>query len=233
MQLSPVPLTKNQRYDQLTKKVMQRVLKVDSNCIDVGCHKGEILDLMLKYAPNGHHYGFEPIPVLFDALKRKYANNVTISNIALSNKSGLVSFNYVLSNPAYSGLLRRQYDRPREEDTSITVATEMLDTILPTSFPVALMKIDVEGAEMLVLEGAKEVLKRTRPFVIFEHGLGASDVYGTTPEVVYAFFEKIGFRISLLDQWLDGKTHFNVTGFADQFHGRKNHYFLAYPAADI
>src|ERR1043165_3472046 len=153
LQYSPVALTKNQHYDRLTKKVIRVVCKPNSNCIDVGCHKGEILDLMCAAAPQGHHWGFEPIPVLYEALKSKYAGTqCTISPIALSNVEGEAQFNYVTSNPSYSGLLRRKYDRPNEEDTSIKVHTARLDEVLPQNYIADLIKIDVEGAEMLVLE---------------------------------------------------------------------------------
>jgi hypothetical protein len=64
-----IDLTKNLEYDRLTRKIIASHLRPDSNCIDVGCHKGEILDLMLKYAPNGTLYAFEPLPHLYSALR--------------------------------------------------------------------------------------------------------------------------------------------------------------------
>jgi FkbM family methyltransferase len=228
LQYSPVALTKNQHYDRLTKKVINTVCKKDSNCIDVGCHKGEILDLMRAAAPQGRHWGFEPIPVLYEALKSKYAQtNCTISPIALSSSAGEAQFNYVTSNPSYSGLLRRKYDRPNEEDTSITVQTARLDDVLPGGYNADLIKIDVEGAEMLVLEGARETISRGKPVVIFEHGIGASDVYGTKPEQVFAYFQLLGYGIFLLEDFLGRKKPFTEAQFRDQYYSRKNFYFVA------
>ena len=227
---SPVALTKNQHYDRLTRKVIRAVCKRDSNCIDVGCHKGEILDLMCAAAPDGHHWGFEPIPVLYQELLQKYAGTAcSISPLALSTEAGEAQFNYVTSNPSYSGLLRRRYDRPNEEDTSITVQTARLDDVLPADFPVDLIKIDVEGAEMLVLGGARETVARTKPVVIFEHGIGASDVYGTGPDEVFRFFQSLGYSIALLGDFLVKKQPFTAAQFAAQYHGRKNFYFVASP----
>src|SRR5690606_21594008 len=125
----------------------RKVCKPGSNCLDVGCHKGEILDLFLQYAPQGTHYGFEPIPGLYEDLKKKYGalENCRLFDIALSDKKGTSSFNYVVSNPSYSGLLKRNYDHPNEQDTLITVRTERLDDLLPPDFRVDLIKIDVEG----------------------------------------------------------------------------------------
>ncbi len=228
LQYSPVALTKNQHYDRLTQKVIRAVCRPESNCIDVGCHKGEILDLMQAAAPQGHHWGFEPIPVLYTALVEKYRDmNCTISPIALSNAAGEAQFNYVTTNPSYSGLLRREYDRPHEEDTSITVQTAKLDDVLPVDTRVDLIKIDVEGAEMLVLGGARETIARTKPVIIFEHGIGASDIYGTGPEEVFSFFQSLGYGIYLLEHFLGKKPAFTIEQFAAQYHSQKNFYFVA------
>ncbi len=225
---SPVAVTKNQHYDRLTKKVIRAVCRPDSNCIDVGCHKGEILDLMLAAAPAGRHWGFEPIPALHEALVEKYRGTAcTISPLALSNVAGEARFNFVTSNPSYSGLLKRSYDRPNEQDTSITVQTARLDDVLPEGYLAALMKIDVEGGEMLVLGGARETIKRGRSVVIFEHGIGASDVYGVGPADVYGFFSGLGYGIFLLEDFLAKKPPFTQSAFEAQYHGRKNFYFVA------
>jgi len=225
----PFALTKNIRYDQLTQQVIKRVCKPNTNCIDVGCHKGEILDLMLAAAPLGKHYGFEPIPELYSNLKTKYKNtSCTISKIALSNKSGLCSFNYVVSNPSYSGIKKRNYDRAFEEDTRIDVNTERLDVVLGDTYTTGLIKIDVEGAEMLVLEGATKTIQRCKPVIIFEFGLGASDVYGTEPKALWEFFEKLHYRMGLLDDWLENKKALSLMELEEEYYNKTNHYFIAW-----
>lgn len=226
----PIAFTQNQRYDRLTRQVIRKVCRPDSNTLDVGCHKGEILDLFLEAAPGGMHYGFEPIPDLFFGLAAKYGSHphCRIFDIALSNKKGEASFNYVVSNPSYSGLMKRKYDRPNETDTLITVRTERLDEVLPADFQVNMIKIDVEGGELLVLEGARETLRRCKPVVIFEHGLGASEMYGSTPDKVYVLFEDCGLRVSLLDRFLKNDAPLSRDEFEKQYHERKNYYFIAY-----
>ena len=64
-------LTKNLKYDRLTKIILKRELKPNSNCIDIGCHKGEILEMMLRYSENGSHFCFEPLPYLYKKLVNK------------------------------------------------------------------------------------------------------------------------------------------------------------------
>ena len=106
----PFPITKNHAYDLQAKQVLRKVLASNTNCIDVGCHEGEFIDLFLKFAPNGQHIGFEPLPTYYEQLKKTYPPTCSFYNIALSDEKGTSNFNYVISNPAYSGLEKRKYD---------------------------------------------------------------------------------------------------------------------------
>jgi len=210
--------------------VVKKVCKPESNCIDVGCHKGEILDLFLENAPQGTHFGFEPIPDLFNGLVEKYAGkpNCRLFDVALSDKAGTSGFNYVVSNPSYSGLLKRDYDHPNEQDTQITVKTERLDDLLPPDMRIDLVKIDVEGGELLVLRGAVGTLARCKPVVIFEHGLGASELYGAGPEQVFDLLAQCGLRVSLMSRFLKNAPPLSREEFCAHYYGKKNYYFIAY-----
>jgi hypothetical protein len=83
----------------------------------------------------------------------------------------------VRTDPAYSGFKRRDYPRAEEIET-IEVRTEQLDDCLPVGYVPHLIKIDVEGAEQQVLEGAVGTIRLHKPIVIFEHGRGSAEYYG-------------------------------------------------------
>lgn len=227
----PINFTKNQQYDAQTKKVIQIVCSRDSCCIDVGAHKGEVMDIILKYAPNGIHYAFEPIPVMYESLVVKYSGvkHCNVVGIALNNEKGVASFNYVVSNPSYSGLVKRKYDRPDEKDTTIEVETDLLDNVLPDDYKPTLIKIDVEGGELRVLEGAKSIIAKTKPVIIFEHGIGASDMYGATPEQVFTLLADCGLRISTMKRWLKNRPCFTKDEFSRCYSRQEDYYFIAYP----
>jgi FkbM family methyltransferase len=225
----PVDFTVNQRYDRQTGKVIRAVCVDNSNCIDVGCHKGEILDIMLRRAPAGRHFAFEPIPILYENLRKKYSRrNVEIYPFALSNENGTTSFNYVVTNPAYSGLRKRKYDRPNEKDEKIEVKTAKLDDLIPPGIKIEFIKIDVEGGELQVLEGGFETIRRSKPVIIFEHGLGASEFYESSPEKIFSFLQSCGMKVSLMERWLKGENELNLQDFKDQFYNRKNFVFIGY-----
>lgn len=227
----PFSVTQNQRYDRETMAVIRRVCGTRSNCVDVGTHRGEILDLMRSAAPSGTHFGFEPLPHLYRKLEAWYASiqNVRVFPFALSDRAGTASFNYVKTNPAYSGLQKRKYDRPNEEDETITVEMRTLDSVvLAENKPVALIKIDVEGGEMGVLRGAEQLLHRDHPVIIFEFGIGGSDVYGTTPEMLWDYLTGRGYKISLMHRFLRGAEPFTLNDLRDHFHGKRDFYYIAY-----
>ncbi len=226
----PIAFTKNQQYDQQTKKILKKVLEKTNNCVDVGCHEGEVLEIMLQHAPLGTHFGFEPIPSFFNSLEKKFPNNCKFYQLGLSNEKGTSTFNHVVTNPGYSGIKKRKYDKPNERDTSITIKIDLMDNIIPTDLKVDFIKIDVEGAEFLVMEGAKKIIKKNKPILVFEHGLGGADIYGIRPEQVFELLhDECGLHISTMKKWLDKKPSFSKAEFIEQFEKGINYYFIAYP----
>jgi FkbM family methyltransferase len=225
----PIAFTQNQRYDAQTLQIMQRMLKPTSNTIDVGANEGDVLKHLCKFAPEGKHFAFEPIPHLYEHLLNTKNANTTVYNVALSDKRGESTFNYVITNPSYSGLKKRQYANDHEQDTQITVKTEKLDDLIPENTPITMIKIDVEGGEYQVLLGAKETILRCRPIIVFEHGLGASDYYGTTPEQVFNFLTGECYcRINLMKRWLKGEQPLTIQEFRTIFDTNSDYYFIAY-----
>lgn len=205
---------------------MKRVLKADSNCVDVGGHEGDILREMIRYSPSGKHFCFEPIPSFSEKIKSRFPQS-SVYQLALSDKSGETTFQHVLSNPAYSGLKQRQY-KGQENIVEIKVKTDLLDNILPEGMPVHLIKIDVEGGELGVLRGASKTISHWKPYVIFEHGKGASEFYGTKPEDVYDFFAASGMKISLLEDWLKNNQPLSKSELKNQYEKQLNYYFIAH-----
>jgi FkbM family methyltransferase len=189
------PAARRDRIDnERLRQLLAFSLAPDSNCIDVGCHRGDVLREMVRLAPHGRHIAYEPVPASYEALAAEFPD-VDVRQAALSNEAGESSFTYVVDEPSFSGLRRRQYAGPRKLE-ELTVRTERLDDALPEGYVPRFVKVDVEGAERLVFEGAIETLRRYRPIVFFEHGQGASDYYGTRPGDVYRLLvEEAGMRI--------------------------------------
>jgi FkbM family methyltransferase len=222
-------LTKNLEYDRLTKSIMKRCIQPQSNCIDVGCHKGEILDVMLSLSTQGKHFAFEPIPVLFNQLQLKYNGKATVYPYALSDVNGTSTFQFVRNAPAYSGIHKRKYNTATPDIEQISVELKTLDGLIPPDTRIDFVKIDVEGGEYGVLKGAKQLLKKWKPIVIFESGLGASDYYGTKPEQLFHFLTaEIGLQISTLKAFIKNGLPLTQKEFEAHFNNNSEYYFIAY-----
>lgn len=227
-----ISVTRNQKYDAFTQKIIQRSLKPDSNCIDIGCHKGEILDLMIIGASVGKKIGFEPIPELYRFLTGKYSGNssVTIYPTALYDQTGTTTFQHVLNAPAYSGIKKRKYNGKHVDIDQITVETGLLDNFIPKDLCVDLIKIDVEGAEFRVMKGGASTIKRCKPVIIFEFGLGAADFYNSKPKELHTFLtSECGMKISTLKGYLDKAPEISETLFCNMFNEGSEYYFVAHP----
>jgi FkbM family methyltransferase len=217
------------RYDELTISVMRAILERDSVCVDVGASSGALLQQMCALAPAGKHHAFEPLPTMAAELQARFPA-VQVHAVALADTNGESEFVHVVSNPAYSGLRVRRYDRPDERLETITVPTRRLDDVLPADAPVSFMKIDVEGGEYGVLAGGLGTLRRCKPVVAFEHGGGwTTENYGTNSGMLFELLHQAGLDVSLLEDWLGGRPSMSVAEFINAQMVNGEYFFLAHP----
>jgi FkbM family methyltransferase len=182
------------RDDENLDLLVKFTLAEDANCIDIGCHRGRVLGQIVAAAPKGRHIAFEPIPE-FAARLRGAFPSVDVREMAASNEAGKVEFTYYPGKPALSGLRRRTHVADAGART-IEVEMESIDSAIPAGYEPALIKIDVEGAERQVIEGALETIKRFRPTVVFEHESSGAAYYDTDPGDIFRLLvDEAGLRI--------------------------------------
>src|SRR3984957_13803240 len=211
-QEEPHWLIQQRRDDEGMSRVIAG-LAPTANCIDVAAHKGDVLAQMIAAAPRGRHIAYEPLPHLHGELAARFPE-VDVRCVALSNSSGSASFLHYREAEGGSGLRSRPLPGA-DTVAEIPVCLEVLDETLPAGYVPTLIKIDVEGAEQQVLEGALRTLKRHKPLVIFEHGHGAAEAYGTSPEDIYGLLvDDAGLRIS----GLDGGKSYSLAEFKEIFY---------------
>jgi FkbM family methyltransferase len=226
-----IDVTRNMQYDRFAFRLIKSLLKDESNCIDIGCHKGEILDWMVRFAPKGTHHAVEPIPYLFNALKEKYTqSNIHLHALALSDNAGKLNFNVVKNAPAYSGIRQRKYAIQNPDVEIIEVEVQRLDDLIPNNQAVRLIKIDVEGAELDVLKGATRILKECRPYVMFEFGLGSAEFYNASPEAMFALMLENNMHLYSLKDWFSSRNNLSKEEFVNHFNNNSEYYFLAVPS---
>jgi hypothetical protein len=72
------------RDRRLMIAILSYVLREDSCCVDVGAHTGDLLAQMVRLAPRGRHWAFEPLPHLAADLRQRFPT-VEVREAALSD----------------------------------------------------------------------------------------------------------------------------------------------------
>ena len=204
---------------------------VNTVAIDIGANVGRhSVPLAKKLGDGGFLYAFEPIPVirklLIDNIFSSSLNNVAVFPCALSNVNKVSEFIYIPNLPEESGLKKRhRYNAVPENEQIIKVGTFRLDDLISTSKSISFIKIDVEGGELDVLRGAKEVLKSSQPIVAFECGASSYLGYHETPDEIFEIFSSLGYSIfSIL-----GEEMSNCEQFSKETHAQKFWDYIALP----
>ncbi|UFN50973.1 FkbM family methyltransferase [Roseomonas sp. OT10] len=182
------------------------VLEPGDGFIDVGADIGWFSVLAAQaVGPRGRVHAFEPRADLAGRLRQSIADNgfedrCRVEMIALGAEEGAIDLAWVPDerNPGHSFIVPRSM--PEGAVSLGRVPVRPLDA-LGLDGPVRLIKIDVEGAEPLVLRGAQGLIARDRPILLIElfpYWLGR--VSGTTADALLTQLRGWGYRIFHLGQ---------------------------------
>jgi FkbM family methyltransferase len=165
----------------------------------------------MRLAPKGRHIAFEPVPSKAMWLKRKFPE-VDIKALALGDKREKLTFYQNRSRPGFSGFAK---DAASPDDVvELSVDCEMLDNLVEPSRRYAYVKIDVEGAELLVLKGARKLIARDSPVVLFESSYDGAPRLGLNREDLFNFFaNELGYQVFLLKDFLEKRPALDLAGF--------------------
>ena len=174
--------------------VLAAVLHEGATYVDVGSNRGQVLREAVRVAPRAHHIAFEPIPALAAQIARELPT-VDCRRKALSESVGTAEFCHFTQLDGWSGLRRNpEISDQRGQPEFITVEVSTLDTELAGVAP-GVIKIDVEGAELAVLEGGRALLAATQPLLIFEHVPKTAALYKDAPDAVWELLAGLGYEV--------------------------------------
>ncbi len=142
---------------------------------DIGACDGSSIYEFKKLFADSVIYSFEPYPDAYGRLAKfsEQYSDVHHYNLALSNNDGFMNF-FVNKSKATNSLLKPVItnsfvDEHAVPEEKIEVSTKMLDTFLAENKinEIDILKIDVQGGELLVFEGARETLKNKKVKIIY------------------------------------------------------------------
>jgi FkbM family methyltransferase len=188
--------------------VIRRFLPEDGVFVDVGANQGELTLVAARRARRGRVISFEPVPQWHERLAANVAlnrfANVTLVRAGVSDHEGeaemftshdtsaQASFNEGLSSFQRSGYR----DVPVGSFPLVTLdawaAREGLSRL-------DLLKVDVEGSERAVLEGAAATLEKFRPMVLLELNEETFGAAGYTGGALAGWLQARGYALFLVD----------------------------------
>ncbi|MGH6994942.1 MAG: FkbM family methyltransferase, partial [Stellaceae bacterium] len=150
-----------EKYGERELRLVRHLCQRERDAVDIGAHEGSYVHFMKRHARRV--YAFEPVPSLAEALAWKFAPRVVVRNIALSRESGTAILRIPLIDGAsLTGLASLNNGAGATTAvTEIAVQTRPLDEVFAGD--AGFIKVDVEGHEEAVLDGAARTITRCRP----------------------------------------------------------------------
>lgn len=174
--------------------ILAATLREQDSYVDVGANRGQLLRDAVRIAPRAQHFAFEPIPQLAAELAARFPG-VDCRALALAAQEGTASFCHYTRLDGWSGLLPNpEISDERGAPQFIEVPVSTLDAQLRELSP-AVVKVDVEGSELAVLEGGRALLERAHPLLIFEHVAQASRIYGGSSEALWDLLDELRYTV--------------------------------------
>ncbi len=192
--------------------MLRTMIKEGDNILDIGAHIGTFsIPFSVFNNRKGKVYSFEANPsnysLLLKNIQANNLNDVVIPTNAVVSKEGGLEFSASLPVSGNSGMC---YFRPKLENSEFVVLSINIDAWhdqLTQNQNINLIKIDVEGAELLVLESCQKIIKESKPVLYIEintqalqrFGASCMDIEDILFPLGYRFFRNIGPRNSSND----------------------------------
>jgi FkbM family methyltransferase len=194
------PIIETGAWEPHVERVLRSHLAPGSVFVDIGANVGWHSALAAAIVgPTGAVYAIEPNPdnarLIAHTIDRNHLQHVHLLPFALSDGIGYAAFRSAIgSNGGFTG------GGADYVDPSVTIVpTIRLDDLdIPR---VDVIKLDVEGAEPMVLRGASATLQRDHPVIVFEFSCEMTQrVGGVEPRDHLALFQSYGYELSLIEQ---------------------------------
>jgi FkbM family methyltransferase len=176
----------------------------DAIAIDIGANEGFFAHHLLPLA--GSVIAFEPLPQMLERLRKRYANQMEIHGVVLSDHEGQGELRYAAGSYMSATIAESNASAWESGRVVETVVAPMktLDGFRLTN--VGFIKIDVEGHEEAVLRGGFETIKREHPKLMIE--IEERHAAGSLTRVT-AFLKDLGY----LGFYLDAKRLYPISQF--------------------
>lgn len=189
-------------YDPFETEIIRTIIKPGMTVVDVGAHIGYFTIFMANLVgENGRVFAFEPDPHNFSLLARNVTvnglSNVVVERVALAATAGERQLYRDRENLGNMSFSERNVTQGRLGGNIVVPATT-IDNYF-SNRKVDFLKVDVQGAEGLVLAGARKILMRDRPKFVMEFWPYGLKNVGTDPKALLKWLSELGFSFRVID----------------------------------
>lgn len=199
-------------YERYESEIFRSKIKPGMTIIDIGANLGYYTAIASCLAgERGLVMAFEPEPNFFKLLSRNIRRNglknVVNFELAIAEKNGLTNLYLSNENKGHNSLINSE-----ELKNSVQVKTATLDDFLASHkiTKVDMIKMDIEGAEILALEGMKNTLIKHRPLLFLEFSPHSIIKINRNPMDFLLTIRNIGYSIFEIN-----KAHHQLNSITD------------------
>lgn len=161
--------SKHKMPDHYDEYLLKYLNKNKINLVDIGAHRGTFIKMIEERIGISDAILVEPIPVCFEYLKAEFGSRYTVINNLITDKATENVLFHIYDFAETSSVLTIKDIGEHEGveiglHSDINIGSITLDDLYTKHLKdtqIDLLKIDVQGAEHLVLEGAEQILKHT------------------------------------------------------------------------
>ena len=190
-------------YEKPVGTILKKILKPDSVLIDVGANIGYFSLLAAPQLPQGRVISVEPVSFLFNALLENISinkfNNIEAINVAAGDKeeNRLIYLSGADNIGMSSFQQPENYSGKTEIVKVVTLDSIAIDLKLQK---VDIVKIDVEGNELAVLKGMKEIVNKFQPYILIELNPHTLSYFNLTPKNVLSHAAELSYHAFEIDR---------------------------------
>lgn len=197
--LVPYTLMNFHGFENVETEFLKSIIQPDSVVLDIGANCGWYSLALARHCPTAQIHAFEPIAHTHGILERNIQRNglqqIQTHRLAFSDQEAALEFLYTPRCSGATSMAQAGQPAPLEELEKITCPGTTLDAFCTQhGLSPDIIKCDVEGAELMVLQGGADVLAHHRPVILIELLRKWSRQFGYHPNDAVTLLARHGYQ---------------------------------------